>query len=101
MGGCCVGGVLGDSGEVLGGISPIKKAKEPPIDEHLTLLLHGKGILTTPSAGKSPLFGLLSKRVGALSGKTSPIALSVDATGSRAKPNLTLQRQRRSRELPQ
>ena len=54
-----VGGVLEDSGEVLGGISLVKKAKEPSIDEHLTLVFHGKRILTTPSGGKSPFFGLL------------------------------------------
>ena len=74
-----VGGVLGDSGNVLGGISPIKKAKEPPIDEHLTLGLHGKGILTTPSSGKQPVSGLLKYRVGAPSGKTTSIACSVNA----------------------
>ena len=72
-----------------------KKAKEPPIDEHLTLGVHGKRILTTPSGGKSPFFGLLAQRIG----RTTPsIALSVDAA---VGPNLTLQRQRRSRELPQ
>ena len=34
-----LGGYWWDSGEVLGGISPIKKAKEPPIDEHLKCIL--------------------------------------------------------------
>jgi hypothetical protein len=66
-----------------------KKAKEPPIDEHLTLGLHGKSILTTPSAGKSPVFGLLENRSGkesgVASGKAPSIACSVNAA---VGPNL-------------